>query len=780
VDIWVMSSQAWLNSTYADKPGYQAIEVDGETGWQTMYALTRALQIELGISPTSTSFGPTTLSQLTSQVGNVGSATVASRPRIVGIMQCALWCKGYWGHTTFGQWDPSLNSSIASMRGDMGLDYLQTTVTPKMFKSLLTMDAYSLVGGGDATVRSIQRWMNGRYLTRADFYVVPCDGIYSRDVQRGLMYSIQYEIGMADGTANGNFGPGTKSGLQTQANLSLGSTDTTKRFVRLFQAALTFNGFVTAFDGVFGSGTDTTTRSFQQFVALPQNGHSDLATWSSLLVSTGDTTRPATAADCITTITTARAQTLINNGYTTVGRYLTNTPVANALNKNIKPGELQTILLNGLKVFPIFQEGGTSHSSFSQNQGRQAAFRAHAAARAYGFKTGTTIYFAVDFDAYESEVWTYVVPHFQGINQGFSEVGSPYRVGIYGARNTCRIVSQQGYAELSFVGDMSTGYSGNLGFPLPANWAFDQIIEYSSIGSGNGAIGIDKDVASGRDGGQTAIDLPTTLPQYVTFLEGHAELYKAAHPSVTDGAGDLVLQYLRHDAYSGPGWNESAGPILQDWIDYITGLGAERVYGMVSPVSGNYLNADHLAAATHGLAHQGLNWMSTIASTNAGDYCGWAGDLTQAMCWWINYKRANPSSTLTSYQWAQTYIGGLNSESTFGASDLDEDVDAMSIARAMIGDDIGTAVTEYYAPGGPVTTRFTRFFDERFFSDWGYARDTCTVAFDPTDPWSAVVRIAIIQSNVTSALTGTEWNMTDWNGLREVFIEKLMAKVAAE
>lgn len=777
-----MASQAWLNATYDDNPGYQPIEVDGSTGWQTMYALTRALQIELGISPTSTSFGPTTLSQLTSQVGSVGSSTVAARPRVVGILQCALWCKGYWGHTTFGEWDPSLNSSIASLRGDMGLDYLQTTVSPKMFKSLLTMDAYSLVGGGDATIRSIQRWMNGRYLTRADFFVVPCDGIYSRDVQRGLMYSIQYEIGMADGTANGNFGPGTKSGLQTQANLSLGSSDSTKRFVHLFQAALTFNGFVTGFDGVFGSATDGTTRAFQQFVALPQNGHSDLATWSSLLVSTGDTTRPATAADCITTITTARAQTLLTNGYTTIGRYLTNSPVVDALNKNIKPGELQTILLNGLKVFPIFQEGGTSHNYFSWTQGRQAALRAHAAARAYGFKAGTTIYFAVDFDAYESEVWSYVVPHFEGIHAGLSEVGSPYKVGIYGARNTCRIVSQQGYAELSFVGDMSTGYSGNLGFPLPSNWAFDQIIEYPSIGSGNGAIGIDKDVASGRDAGQTAIDFPTTLPQYVTFLQGHAELFKAAHPNVSEGAGDLVLQFLRREPYSGLlGWDQATGIVVEDWVDYVESLGAERVYGMVSPVSSNYINANHLAAATHGLAHQGLNWISTVASTNGGDYCGWAGDLSQAMCWWINYKRANPSSTQTSYQWAQTYIGGPNSESTFGASDLDEDIDAASIARAMIGDDIGTAVTEYYAQGGPVTTRYTRFFDERFFSDWGYARDTCTVAFAPTDPLSAVMQEGIVLTNAQPGiLQPGEWNIIDWDGLRQAFLEILMAKVDAE
>lgn len=33
----------------------------------------------------------------------------------------------------------------------------------------------------------------------------------------------------------------------------------------------------------------------------------------------------------------------------------------------------------------------------------------------------------------------------------------------------------------SFVADMSTGYSGNMGYPMPANWAFDQILEFQLV-----------------------------------------------------------------------------------------------------------------------------------------------------------------------------------------------------------------------------------------------------------------------------------------------------------
>ena len=42
-----------------------------------------------------------------------------------------------------------------------------------------------------------------------------------------------------------------------------------------------------------------------------------------------------------------------------------------------------------------------------------------------------------------------------------------YKIGVYGSRNVCIQVSDKRYATYSFVSGMSTGFSGNLGFPLP-------------------------------------------------------------------------------------------------------------------------------------------------------------------------------------------------------------------------------------------------------------------------------------------------------------------------
>lgn len=73
-----------------------------------------------------------------------------------------------------------------------------------------------------------------------------------------------------------------------------------------------------------------------------------------------------------------------------------------------------------------------------------------------------------------------------------------YKIGIYALRYVCTLVREAGYSVSSFVCDMSSGYLCNIGHSLPTAWAFDQI-HTINIGSGDGAIEIDNDIASGRD-----------------------------------------------------------------------------------------------------------------------------------------------------------------------------------------------------------------------------------------------------------------------------------------
>lgn len=82
-----------------------------------------------------------------------------------------------------------------------------------------------------------------------------------------------------------------------------------------------------------------------------------------------------------------------------------------------------------------------------------------------------------------------------------NDVSMPtYYVGVYGPRNVCIRCQNELSILYSFVSNMSTGFSGNLGFPMPENWAFGQFFE-TSIGSGNGYLEIDKNDYSGKDKG---------------------------------------------------------------------------------------------------------------------------------------------------------------------------------------------------------------------------------------------------------------------------------------
>lgn len=57
MDEMVLATQRWLNATYKNKTVFGAVEESGKTGWPTINALIRALQIELGITATANNFG---------------------------------------------------------------------------------------------------------------------------------------------------------------------------------------------------------------------------------------------------------------------------------------------------------------------------------------------------------------------------------------------------------------------------------------------------------------------------------------------------------------------------------------------------------------------------------------------------------------------------------------------------------------------------------------------------------------------------------------------------
>ncbi|WP_153551212.1 glycoside hydrolase domain-containing protein [Ligilactobacillus murinus] len=110
------------------------------------------------------------------------------------------------------------------------------------------------------------------------------------------------------------------------------------------------------------------------------------------------------------------------------------------------------------------------------------------------------IYFAIDVDVQEGEIGSGIVPYITSLLKTLKY--TEYEVGIYGTRNVCLHGEKLGVKK-SFVADMSYGWSGNLGFKMPKNWAFDQFSEYPI-----GGTPIDQDASSGRDKGVVITDFP--------------------------------------------------------------------------------------------------------------------------------------------------------------------------------------------------------------------------------------------------------------------------------
>lgn len=538
MDQKVLMTQKWLNATYKNFNGYISCTEDGQTGNGTVASLISALQIEIGVSTPTGEFGPMTAELCpTVQSGAKG--------HIVNIIQGGLWCKGFSSQDLTQDFDNTTVSGINQFKMAAGLT-ADGKVDAKTMKGLLSTDAVVLISGGDSRIRAIQQALNNKYSDYfwMDLNICPCDGVYGRNTCNALLYAFQKEVGIDE--PNGVFGPGTAQGANDH-NVALNSKQTA--LVYLLQYMLYVNGFNPgSFNGIFDTGVEKAVINFQSLMALEADGWVGLSTWAALLVSKGNVDRSCNACDCTDRITNQRAQYLKSIGINYVGRYITGYWA-------VSISEISLILEAGMKFVPIFERSGndlsgnmdvTDASYFTHEQGRQDALYAASTAQELGLPENTTIYFAVDFDAYDFEVDSNILEYFRALSIYLLH----YNVGIYGPRNVCTRVSNAGYAKTSYVADMSTGFSGNIGVRIPSNWAFDQFYE-TSYGSGDSQINIDKVMASGQDTGVSSLTLS----------------------NVAKGLCNEMLRILHIDPSIGWDWNQKTtipGPFID--IEYKFGL----------------------------------------------------------------------------------------------------------------------------------------------------------------------------------------------------------------
>ncbi|MGO3884771.1 MAG: glycoside hydrolase domain-containing protein [Mycetocola sp.] len=377
---------------------------------------------------------------------------------------------------------------------------LPSAVTDTDATAPMPGSALNRESGVQEQIIGMQRWLLSRYSSYPAFPPITPDGtVGDRHTMNALVFALQHNLGVPAEEASIALGPDTRERIAQSGILGM-TLPINADLTRVFQGALLMDGAAIAFTGEFDVYTRAAALAFQTRTELPRTGNADLSTWTGLLVSTGDLTRPTRAIDASNTITAERAATLVAAGYTTVGRYLT------GKGKQYEKNELQTIFASGLNTFPIYQESNRSADDFGRENGERQGRRAAKRATQLGFPSGTVIFFAVDFDASTEQTHQNVMPYFRGIRRALSTAERPFEVGVYGPRAVCRVLGESTLTVASFVAGMSTGYLGNLGHPLPDDWWYDQI-EETAIGEGNGRIGIDRNVMSSRARPVSAADM---------------------------------------------------------------------------------------------------------------------------------------------------------------------------------------------------------------------------------------------------------------------------------
>ena len=173
-------------------------------------------------------------------------------------------------------------------------------------------------------------------------------------------------------------------------------------------------------------------------------------------------------------------------GYEFVARYLSRNS-----QKAISATEAQALAAAGLSVILVYEDGPTNASYFTPDRGGQDGLRAAQQAHLLTSQDGTTIYFAVDYDASDNDLSAAISPYFQAVGsslRNFAAQNNPtYRVGVYGSGFICSSLASAGLAGQGWL-SQSTGWNG---FKTYSNWSIQQSQPITVCGvSGDGDVAI--------------------------------------------------------------------------------------------------------------------------------------------------------------------------------------------------------------------------------------------------------------------------------------------------
>ena len=146
----------------------------------------------------------------------------------------------------------------------------------------------------------------------------------------------------------------------------------------------------------------------------------------------------------------AIATTLKSQGYDFVIRYYSDS----ANSKRMTTAESQAIKSDGLKRVVVYQNRHNCYADFTEEKAASNVSDAIGQAKSMG-QPSSVIYFAVDYDASESEIDANITTYFRIVQERLSLAG--YGVGVYGSSLVCKKLKENlsiGHTWLA----MSTGW----------------------------------------------------------------------------------------------------------------------------------------------------------------------------------------------------------------------------------------------------------------------------------------------------------------------------------
>jgi hypothetical protein len=182
--------------------------------------------------------------------------------------------------------------------------------------------------------------------------------------------------------------------------------------------------------------------------------------------------------------TTPYIQDLKNDGIKTVIRYYAN----QGSWKLFTPAEAAALANGGFQLMVVFEYKADS-SYFNETQGQKDGERVLVCANDIGQPAESAIYFAVDYDATESDLNNLIIPYFRGVQQAFAAAGNPYKIGAYGSGFTINGLKNNGNCEYRWLAE-STGWAGFQESIKNGTYELRQI-EATTIDTSSGPISID-------------------------------------------------------------------------------------------------------------------------------------------------------------------------------------------------------------------------------------------------------------------------------------------------